>query len=442
MKRLFASVAFAISCVFTQQTDALAANHFVSPSGTGVDGSNWKKAWKSPSDIDWTKVNAGDQILLDGGTAGVTYNASIIVPKSGAQGAPITIRQSPQAGHNGPITFYGGATTGAVGLDNAILIQGSFINIIGAQRGGIKINAYKVACVNIAGTGTNNINVKNIYMDNRVTSPPYGSTSSVGLRYSGYNNRILDCDFRNSTAGAREIYTAGVENLTVFNRCSFGCDRFCDGWQRGASGDSILGVNNADASFKSTTHVRNSAFGPYVSFGLRVYSGTWSVADCLFLNSNTAGIYMDPLAVSPPNVRVNQCTFYKAGTPTPPYMISNFPIYNNTGVGTLKVKNSIVYGGTMRVPAEMNINAGGNFQFRVLGSTTALAPSQVDPQFTDDAILSTLPVNFVPRKLCEVSYAVKSISPAVGKGSRLLSTNELCAPYGFTTPIPMQVGGP
>lgn len=140
----------------------------------------------------------------------LTHNASIIVRKSGAQGAPITIRTP--SGHNGPITFYGGATTGAVGLDNAILIQGSFINIIGAQRGGIKINAYKVACVNIAGTGTKNINVKNIYMDNRVTSPPYGSTSSVGLRYSGYNNRILDCDFRNSTAGAREIYTAGVEN--------------------------------------------------------------------------------------------------------------------------------------------------------------------------------------------------------------------------------------
>jgi hypothetical protein len=198
---------------------------------------------------------------------------------------------------------------------------------------------------------------------------------------------------------------AGVENLTVFNRCSFGCDRFCDGWQRGASGASILGVNNADANFKSTTHVRSCALGPYVSTGLQVYSGKWSVLDCLFLNGNLAGIYMDPLAVSPPVVNVNQCTFYKSGTPTPPYMISNFPIYNNTGVGALRVKNSIVYGGTMRVAANMNINAGGNFQYRVLGSTTALAPSQIDPQFVDDATLSTLTVNFIPRQLKGFAFA-------------------------------------
>lgn len=441
MKRLLASITFAIASVISLQSDALATNYYVSPNGNGADGLNWKKAWKSPADIDWKKVNAGDQIILDGGTSGIRYEASIIVPKSGAAGAPITIRQSPHAGHNGVVTLYGGATSGAVGLDNGIQVQGSFVNVIGAYRAGIKINAYKVAAVNISGATTNNINIKNVYMDNRVTSPPYAQTSSVGVLYSGYNNRILDCDFRNSTVGAKEAMVSGVENLTVFNRCTFGCDRFCDGWQRGASGDSILGVTNADAAFKSTTHIRNSAFGPYVSFGMRLNSGTWSVADSLFLNPNTGGIYINASTVSAPVVRVNQCTFYKTGTPTPPYMISNFPIYVS-GTCNMKVKNSICYGGTMRVPAEMNINGGGNFQFRVLGSTTALAPSQVDPQFVDNATLSTLPVNFIPTQLCQVSYAVQATSPATGKGSRLVSTSQLCPTYGFNTPIPMMLGGP
>jgi hypothetical protein len=92
------------------QQEAFAKAFYVSPSGDGSTGQNWKKAWKDPSQIDWNQVNPGDQVVLDGGASGITYQSSMTIPKSGTAGAPITIRQSPAAGHNGNILLVGGQT--------------------------------------------------------------------------------------------------------------------------------------------------------------------------------------------------------------------------------------------------------------------------------------------------------------------------------------------
>ncbi|MBK7840869.1 MAG: hypothetical protein IPJ49_24975 [Candidatus Obscuribacter sp.] len=147
VKTIKTAVLLAVATICTYQADASARAFFVSPTGDGSDGMTWKKAWKDPAQINWASVNPGDQIVLDGGTSGITYETSFTIPKSGTASAPIVVRQSPQAGHNGKITLYGGSDKPPAGYNTGIPtgvnIAGSYVHFVGARRAGIKMYSYR-----------------------------------------------------------------------------------------------------------------------------------------------------------------------------------------------------------------------------------------------------------------------------------------------------------
>lgn len=429
------------------QQEAFAKAFYVSPSGDGSTGQNWKKAWKDPSQIDWNQVNAGDQIVLDGGASGITYQSSMTIPKSGAAGAPITIRQSPAAGHNGNILLVGGADqppNGYVtGLANGIVVNGSYINIAGARRGGLKIKGYRDACINIgsvAGTTTDNIGIHNVEIENRVSLPPYGSIVCVGIKFTGFNNHIVNCDFRNCNTGAKEIAAAGANNQTVFNNCTFGSTQHYLNFTRGC-GTAILGAKATTGDYNSKLFVHRTIFGPYVTAGIYFYKGAANITDCLFLCPSQYAIAHQPDAGVDAKMHVRQCTFVIPSQPmTPPYGMIGSPLQSN-GNGLLKVKDSVVYGGWIMTATGQSINAGGNVQYRVAGNTSALAPTLVDPQFQDEAAVAAMPSNYNPYIFSTLNYTMNPSGPAAGKGSRLVTVSELCTPYGPNGPIP-PLGGP
>ncbi|HEX5416827.1 MAG TPA: hypothetical protein VFZ25_14265, partial [Chloroflexota bacterium] len=101
---------------------------FVSRNGNNSTGNSWANAWNELSAIQWGSVQPGDTIWLDGGSTacspaydfngtrpgvscGMQYNTTMTVGASGTSAAPIKIRLSTEAGHNGTAVFFGGRAT-------------------------------------------------------------------------------------------------------------------------------------------------------------------------------------------------------------------------------------------------------------------------------------------------------------------------------------------
>jgi hypothetical protein len=105
-----------------------AATYYVSRTGNNSNGLSWSTAWSELNQIDWSVVNPGDTIELDGGRTscqypvtvtetsnnplptgcGQIYTTPLSIAKSGTNGSPITVRLSRESGHNGTARIYGG----------------------------------------------------------------------------------------------------------------------------------------------------------------------------------------------------------------------------------------------------------------------------------------------------------------------------------------------
>jgi hypothetical protein len=417
----------AISALFQQ--DASAKNIFVSPSGNGTDGSSWANAVQDPSKIDWSRVVCGDQIILDGGASSITYISSLTVPKSN-----VVIRQSAEAGHNGQVILRGPLYPGvpvAVGLT----ITGHNVHVVGVRRSGIKIYAFAAQGASIK---TNNNSLRNVEINSVTGFPPYAGGRVGGLTFGGYNNQFINCDFRDTTIGAVSQPVAGVRNMAVFRHCTFGTSGY------GFFGDSGTALQGATTG-GATVYADHCVFGPYVNYGVTTNSDNVHLSNCLFLSASKANLNVNPTSGTP-HVTVTHCTIYEkkfAGGQPISYGTPEETILTN-GVGTVKVSNTIVFGGTISVPPAQVINAGGNVQFAVSGNTVALAPSLVDPHFVDEAVLgaSAPAATFIPRTLTSLNFAPKPGSPAVGKGSDISRVSDIVAPYGPTYGLPTVLGGP
>jgi len=155
--------------------------HFVALNGAGsADGSSWANAWSLTNfntSSNWgsgeTKISAGETVYFDGGTSGVSYTQAM--PQgSGTSGNHITFRPGAahptlSAGHNGLVTFNGGAPSGIENGTNTYLTwdgewSGSDSN---ALIGGLPANTFKF----------------------KVTS-----TTSTGVHFKGSYNRFLYMD--------------------------------------------------------------------------------------------------------------------------------------------------------------------------------------------------------------------------------------------------------
>jgi hypothetical protein len=90
--------------IFILAGSCLAADYYVSPSGTGTDGKSWQTAWSGLDKISWQSVNPGDTVWIDGGPGGITYASGLSVSKAGTSQARITIKRSTASGHDGKVT--------------------------------------------------------------------------------------------------------------------------------------------------------------------------------------------------------------------------------------------------------------------------------------------------------------------------------------------------
>ena len=77
--------------------------YYVSKNGNNADGKSWTTAWNELNQINWSVIQPGDTILLDGGTNGMTYTTTLSIGKGGLQELPIAIQRATGSGHNGQV---------------------------------------------------------------------------------------------------------------------------------------------------------------------------------------------------------------------------------------------------------------------------------------------------------------------------------------------------
>jgi hypothetical protein len=106
--KLFAVLAFFCYITLTYPAAAKAASYYVSPSGSNQNGQSWATAWNELNQINWSVIQPGDVINLDGGLSSVTYHTTLAPTKSGTSAKPITIQLSAEAGRDGQAVIHGG----------------------------------------------------------------------------------------------------------------------------------------------------------------------------------------------------------------------------------------------------------------------------------------------------------------------------------------------
>lgn len=428
--KIVTGLLIALASTIAQTSDASAKNLYVSPTGSGADGTNWKKAWKSLTTIDWSKVQPGDQILLDGGTSGITYSGAVTIPKSF-----IIIRQAPGQGRNGQVTIAGGSTPQGP-IPVGVTITGSNVSLIATQRSGIKISSFGAECLRVQ---SNNNVFRNIEFGSVTGFPPYAQGKVGAVVFGGYNNDFLNCRFRDWSRCAVEKPVTTVPNQTTFRGCIFeGGYGFWGEW-----GVGIYGARPDGKNYNSQIRAVKCVFGPVFNKGVDIVQGKANFNNCLFLGANKANVSVEPAAGSNAKVVLNNCTLYE---PNYSGMSSHQMLNRNlstNGNGTVKLVDCIVYGGAVNVPPTQTINGGGNIQYHVTGNTTAVAAALVDPQYVQESTLWT-PVNpqtYRPRAWTVQTYELASGSPAQGKGSPITNVQSIVPAYGPNSGLP-PLGGP
>ncbi len=432
--RVALGVLCAIVASVAAQPEVLARALYVSPSGNGTTGSSWKTAWQDPSKIDWNRVRIGDQIYLDGGASGITYQSAMVIPKSF-----IVVRQSAERGHSGPVSLSG--MNAQPLLATGIKITGSNVHIVANKRGGIKVQNFAAEGINIQ---SNNNSLRNVEINRLTGYPPYLSGKIGGLIFGGLNNQFFNCDIRDTLASAVEKPIAGRTNLTVFRNCTFGANSY-GFWAINGAG-LVGGRAPSNRKLSSVIYADHCVFGPYLDSGADIAEGHAFFTNCMFLAARNANLKVAPPEGNSANVRVTNCTFYqKKHDPRLrlPYAIPQNVVSTN-GSGTVRIANSIIFQGMVDVPAGQVVNGGGNIQFGVTGNTVALAPTMVDPMLVDNAALAavTAATQFVPRTVTTYNFSPASGSPATGKGSNIARVSDICEPYGPTSGLPGSLGGP
>src|SRR3989344_1634471 len=167
-KLLIFGILFAVF-LFVGAEDAFAANWYVSRNGSNADGRSWTTAWNEMNRINWSSIQPGDIIYLDGGTSGLTYNTRMVSGAGGTASSPILIQRYEESGHNGRVS-----------LAHGMEINHPYITVDGKDKRYFEIppnsfDGYVVRVLN----GGNFFTLRNVYI--------YGDQNHTGgeLLYGG-----------------------------------------------------------------------------------------------------------------------------------------------------------------------------------------------------------------------------------------------------------------
>jgi hypothetical protein len=231
---------------------AASTTFFVSRQGSNVDGRSWATAWNELDQINWSLIQPGDIVAIDGGAVrcpslgpgygcGMVYNTTLSVQASGAPGAPIVITGAWVGGRNGGIIIDGGVTSWpscpeapgepappAAPNDRGRREEGIDLNgaqnivIDGLRWGGIEVRNHTRFGVNFGASAGVTARYLKIH-HNTNPGDPNNSAAGVTFGYQSHDVVVARAEiFRN---GQDAVRVAG-DNVTVAE--SYLHDHYCN----------------------------------------------------------------------------------------------------------------------------------------------------------------------------------------------------------------------
>jgi hypothetical protein len=429
---------------FPALSDAQAGSgttYYVSKNGNNTTGLSWHSAWKELAQINWSKIQPGDVILLDGGVSNMTYDTTLTIGTSGSAGNPIVIERSTAAGHNGTITLFGGRSTplpycgqGTYRFQtNNVLLAGinlgdhAHIVIDGKSWHGINIYGHNGSGI-VFGNNSHDNMIRNmqIYDEGTAGQQSDGSWAPSGpylINVHGTNQVFQYLDLHDG--GEDAFQPSNINDITV--QLSWLHDTRS---QPAHPGTAFNQCNHNDGMQIWTGNpVSNLTFdqdvvGPEKENGLILGNGLVSVSNVkisnsLFIDEGANNIWGSPAT----NWTIDHITSFAEN--------QNL-IIDGSGHS---VTNSIFYGGLMSFHGSL-ARQSNNCQWQTSGNT--LSGQTVNPQFMSD--LSSFPLGMSTDvrqsptilTLARLNFALRSTSPCSGLGSSITSISGFLQTVGGT----------
>lgn len=428
------------ACSFLPATKAAGGNtYYVSKNGNNNGGTSWTDAWNELNQINWSRVQPGDTILIDGGVSSMVYTTALSVGKSGVAGYPITIKRATSAGHNGTVVLYGGRSTPLPYCGQStytfqtqgVLTKGidigdnTYIVIDGSGWHGINVYGVNGSAV-IFGSNSHNdaLHGLQIYDDGTAGKRSDGLWYPSGpylVNLHGYSHTFQDMDMHDG--GEDAFQPTNVNSITI---------------QLSWLHDSRPNPSHPGAAFNQCNHddgmqiwtgspVSNLTFdqdiiGPGHENGLILGNGQVKVSNVtitnsLFIDAGSNNIWGSPAA----NWTINHITSFAQNQDL---------ILDGSGHS---ITNSIFYGGLLSLHGSVSHQAS-NCQWQTSGDV--LSGKTVNPQFLSD--LSVYPPHVSTdlrdsptlSTLANLDFTLSSSSPCQGLGSSITSVNRFLQVVG------------
>lgn len=423
--------------------------YYVSKSGNNANGTSWATAWNDTTNINWSVINPGDTIMIDGGTSTCTVSPYDFQPSSpnpgvtcGTRYSPfaigqdnITIKRATTQGQNGTVVIDGGRDTplpyceqttytAANGAELAIdFANHSGVAIDGMARSGIIVRGAQEGVRMGSGSG-NTLRNMELFDNGYPTTDTYGYNSDGNDILMGGQNNVYDRllvhdggqdEFHSdsdgfSEAGSQVInswmgamrehptYTGEPFNDIQATNADPGCTH-ADGIQIFEPQTTVSGLT-----------IDHDVFGPGVNLGLfPTNGGIYTIYNNVKVTNSLFMAISSNIANSKP---VNGWIL-DHDTLFAPQGGTNIP--NN---GTNTITNTIVDGGWFYI-AGGTWNASGNIEFNTTGDVPGA--TNEDPQFVGPVPTGTLP-SFASRRN---AVFAPQCSGCAGLGSPLTSYSSL-----------------
>lgn len=431
-----------------------AAIFYVSKNGNNSDGRSWTTAWNELDQINWSLVQPGDTIFIDGGSANMRYTTTLRVGKSGVAGSPITIALSPETGRNGRVEIFGGRpntlfpcrtpvyVTPAPGveLNQGIDLSGmQFIIIDGIHWGGIISHANHFYGLKLDHSSSD-ITIRNAeFTDNGYmwfnSSANSWDPDMPGVNLSGTNitfDRVLNHD------NGQDAFQSGggIHNITITNSWLYNGRVDPNhpagdlAWNYCRHSD---GIQVYSGGTQSGVTINSSILGPGMMQGtilgqsgnLTAQVDNVTISNTLILNMMNSQIMGYPNIPSQ-NWTIDHVTTVMdniCSSDNPGCSLTDHDVYLE-GAGH-HITNSIFYQGRNSSPG--NISYGNNCQFNLISGT--FQGIVANPQFTN--FQSSSP--FTIQSLMNGDFTSTNSTCGSGRGSSITSVAQL---LGSNPPSP------
>lgn len=422
----FAALSSTVSIAATPMTST-PKTYYVSKAATGVaDGSSYAKAWRDVDKINWSIIQPGDTIKLDGGVDGnsMIYTGALTVQKSGTSSQPIKIVSGTEPGHNGQVLitgFYDRTPRTGVNFGDAqyVTLEGRPIKYFGRDSKSIRIANFLGDGI-ATGYNSDGLTLKHLEIDSNGTNLPNGPTggyqaTGVGIRFRGKWNTATNLMVHDNLDAGIEVdcayggYSPDIKRSWIYNHYGLGKgvgvrikDRYRGGYSWFNISESVIGPLNPTA----------------IEFAQR--NGGVSVRNSLILNPDIAGI--KKVVTGPDsyysNILFTQSTMFLTPLNREGKSHANFSFEK----GQDTITRSVIYGGVVDGKGTKQTIAINNFQYKTSGDTLAISPSQVNPKFAAnvDAISAT---DYATIRATD--FSLQPGSPAAGMGTSVTSVRKV-----------------